>query len=360
MNCKGVPLPLERYLLTSVLSAIYAPLTVIGNLLMILTILVDPLKELRTFSNLIYINALISDFCFGLLIDPYRAWGNKIKSDGINMKKLYPYTIHFGKMCHMLYLSGQLVALFSLTVMSARLMILKDKTAGKLSYPVIALVSLFIWILAIGLSSFYYVYGMSDMQLVICSATTLGCLIAIIANYFILYKPAKVLLAQIQGTMSGSSEDNKAKAKVEKIDSVLAMESKTQRDGDNNVETGHNDEAGKSKDGNTYAKANKDGHRSAIEESKHQHLRSIEALLLYCAILFMFAASSCVVIYASEYDGISLSFAGSAYLKGWKMNFIVTHKAVNPFMCLVIIQSLRRGCLHLLRLRTERRVGPIA
>ena len=360
MNCKGVPTPLEYYLLTSVLSAIYAPLTVIGNLLMILTILFDPLKELRTFSNLVYTNSLISDFLFGLLIDPYRAWGNKIKSDGINMRKKYPYTPYLGRMCHILFLAGYLVSLFSLTAMSAHLMIVKDKNGSKLSYPVIALVSLFIWILATGLAFFYYAYGMKDVELVICSATTIACLIAIIANYFILYQPAKRLVAQIHATTSGSSGDNKAKAQDEKAQTVLTMESKAKRGDGNNAETGRNDEAGKVEDGETFGTINNDGKRSATEGSMQQRLRSIEALLLYYVILFIFAASSFVVIYAAKYDGIDLPCTGWYHLKGWKMMFMVTHKAVNPFICLLAIKSFRRGCLHLLRLKTYSRVGPMA
>ena len=361
MSCKGVPKPSEYYLMTSVLSGIYMPMTVVGNLAIILTIIVDPLHELRTSFNLLYVNVLISDLLFGLLVDTYRTWGNNLRATGINLREAYPYTKSLGEMCHILFFGGQLVAFIALAVMSVNLKIQKDQRAGKVSYPLIAIVSMCIWACGIGFAFLYEVYGYSDVELVVISVSTFGTAAAIIANFFILYQPAKKNLAPCAEQRSAPPVDNVDQSKKEKFNSVIQMEAKISKQDE--VAENKNAEAHDGKmiveEGRASAPM-QDQNIAAEVDPRKQHLRDVQALLLYYVIIFVFLASSCIIVYANMYDYIKLSCVGTYFLKGWKMMFIVSHKAINPFLCLLLIASLRRGCLKLLRLRQERRVVPKA
>ena len=358
MNCKGVKVPLDNFLLISILSSLYTPLTVAGNLLMILVIIIDPLKELKTFPNFIYINVLIFDFCFGLLIDPYRAWGNKLKSDGINLRKEYPYAVYLGMTCHIFYLAGQLVALFALTVMSADLLV--HKSVRKVSYAQTIVTSICIWGLATGFAFFYIDYGLRDMEIIINSVTGFGCLVSIVVNYFILYRPAKKSLMQVHVQAPASAVGHKKAADNAECESTFEMEAKISRKEDgkkaNEVETikGIAGKFGDEKEGVTT------NQRAPSVEPEHQRLRSIEALLLYYALLLIFTGSSCAIIFAASYDAIHLSCYSAHMLEAWGFMFIVTHKVFNPWLCLLIVPALRRSYLQLLRLRNYRRPAPVA
>ena len=322
-----------------------------------LTVVVDPLKELRTFFNLVYLNAILSDFCFGLLINPYRAWGNKMKADGVNFKKLYPYSKTLAQLCHTLYIAGQLVSLFSLTVMSAHLVrhVYKDKTAGKVHYPSIALVSVLMWALATGLASVYFVYGFQAVEMPVTGVTAFGSLVAIIANYIILYKPAKKRLTQVHAHTSAVQMGHNSSAQHEKNHSMVPVESITPKEnGDERTDKDEVGHSGVSKVDHTPA------NQLSSEEPNHQRFRNVKALLFYYVILFGFSGSSWVIGYASVYDKVLLSCAGGYFWQGWKLMFMVMHKAFNPFICMLFIKSLRQGCLQLLRLRNFRRVAPNA
>jgi len=358
MNCKGIKVPLDNYLLITILSSLYTPITVAGNLLMILAIIIDPLKELRTFPNFIYINVLLSDFCFGLLIDPYRAWGNKIRYDDIDLKKEYPYAVPLGKTCHIFYLAGELIALFALTVMSADLLV--HKSVRKVSCVATVMISICIWVLAYGLALFYIGYGFRDVEFIINSVTGFGCLVSIIVNYFILYRPAKKSLIQVHVHPPPSSVGDKKTANNAECESTFEMEPKMSRKDDgakaNEVEI-NKGIAGKSCDDKESATTNE---RASSAEPERKHLRSIEALLLYYALLIIFTGSSCAVIYAGSYDGIYLSCYSTHMLEAWRFMFVITHKVFNPWLCLLIVPALRRSCLQLFRFRRYRRTAPMA
>ena len=359
MSCSGVPKPPEYYLTTSVLSGVYTPVTVIGNMLMALTILVDPLGEVRTPFNLIHLNAIASDFCFGLLIDIYRAWGNRMRYKGVNVRKVYPDTSYLGMLCHILYFGGQLVAFLSMALMLGDLVVRSGNKNIKVPYSFIVFASICIWALGLGFASLYKVYGYKEVEQIVASVTSFGSFLAIVVILSVLYQPAKKDLARVQPQASiGMADDAPEKDVVVTLEKT---ESKT------STET----EAGKMENGNPDGVAEKiehapgkekqeqsDSTTAAIAARMQKRVANIEALLLYYILLFLFVTASCAIIYADTYDQLNVPCIAKYYLSGWKLMFIVTHKAFNPFLCLLFVPALRRGCLQMLRLRKYRKVTP--
>ena len=164
MSCKGIPKPYDIYYTTGYVSAIYTPVTVFGNLLLILTIVADPLRELRTRFNLFFLNSIAADLVLGLFVDSYRAWGNYLKGTGVNLSKKYPYRVHLSKLCHVVFFGSQIIGFFTMAALFTDRVLHHKCGNRKTPTKIIASVSAGIWTFGVGLGLPFLLYGYTIVE----------------------------------------------------------------------------------------------------------------------------------------------------------------------------------------------------
>ena len=343
----------------SSVSGIYMPLTGLANIALILTIIIDPLKELRTRFNLIYLNALAADACFGILIDGYRVWGNYLRSTGINLKKEYPYTASLGKMCHVVYFGAQLISLFTVASLFADRIFHVVFDSRKPAHIAISVFSVFIWGLGPGLASLYISVGYSTFEFTVLNLNAFLSAAALLAASFVYYQAkndVKQNTAKVSNTPSHAKNPFEGK---DEIDNVTQMQpSSSGKNGEVTTENAEVQEATpkSNKAISTVAVKQQSANGDATANAKSK-LFAAEVLVVATASMLFFVLPAVVIVYIDHYDKYPSCIA-KYWIGSWKLLSIATHKAFNPFICILLIGPFRRGIMHLLHIRRVNRVSP--
>ncbi|XP_065052276.1 uncharacterized protein LOC135681632 [Rhopilema esculentum] len=359
MDCKGIAKPLSVYSMISSVSGTFLPLTGLGNIALILTIVIDPLKELRTRFNFIYLNALAADASFGFLIDGYRVWGNYLRSTGINLKKEYPYTVSLGKMCHVVYFGVQLISLLTVALLFADRIFHVVFDSRKPAYIVIFVLSVLIWGLGPGIANLYVSVGYSSFEFTLLNLNTFLSAAAFLAASFVYYQAKNDVKQTTDKVSYTPSHAENLVAGKEEIDNVTQMQpsssGKSVEVTTDNVEV--QEATSKSnKVSSTVAVKQQSANADATANAKSK-LFAAEVLVVATASMLFFVLPAVVIVYIDHYDKYPSCIA-KYWIGSWKLLSIATHKAFNPFICILFIGPFRRGIMHLLHIRRVNRVSP--
>eukprot|EP00112_Aurelia_sp_Birch-Aquarium-sp1_P012388 Seg2605.4 transcript_id=Seg2605.4/GoldUCD/mRNA.D3Y31 product="hypothetical protein" protein_id=Seg2605.4/GoldUCD/D3Y31 len=352
MNCKGVPKPNDNYYTTGYVSAIYSPVTVFGNLFLILTIVADPLRELRTRFNLFFLNSIAADLVLGLFVDSYRAWGNYLRGTGVNTGKTYPDRKYLSKLCHVVFFGSQIVGFFTMATLFTDRILHHKYGNKKSSNKIIAFVSAGIWSFGVGLGLFYQLYGYTIVEWVVIGTVSVTSVVILAAAFIFFYLPARAAVDGSATTPNGLVvQGNETSTKSTDFDTM----DKTKPVG----ETKDIEETPISEFPSVRIKSSKpdsdDGSSSSLDAKLK--LENAEKLLVIYVVLFLFAVTAGVLVFMVNYKAAPTCI--SAYwVKDMKTLVVCSYRAFNPYLCLLLIPSFRRGLLCLLRFRKIGAVAP--
>ena len=222
-NCTDVMAPVTLSYLSAIVGAIYCPITTIGNGLVIVAILIDPFKELRTQFNFFVVNLAVADLIIGAIIDPFTSWAHFQEATRVEVRKEYPA---FVKFCHFTYFASVTASLLSLSALSIDRVIavrFPMRYRFQVSFVRYGVAALFIWVLSFGLSALYFVIGYVVMAWIMASFSCVFTFIVMVCCYFLLYLVIKnreeAMLARLrddelklenkkEDTMAGGMEDD--------------------------------------------------------------------------------------------------------------------------------------------------------
>lgn len=186
-NCTDVMAPTTLSYLSAIVGVIYCPITTIGNGLVIIAILIDPFKELRTQFNFFVVNLAVADLMIGAIIDPLTSWAHFQEANRVEVRKEYP---GFVKFCHFAYFASVTASLLSLSALSIDRVIAVRfplKYRCQVSFLRYGIGALFIWVLSFGLSALYFVIGYVFMAWIMASFSCVFTFIVMVCCYFLLY-----------------------------------------------------------------------------------------------------------------------------------------------------------------------------
>ena len=186
-NCTEVMAPVTLSYLSAIIGSIYCPITTIGNGLVILAILIDPFKELRTQFNFFVVNLAVADLITGAIIDPFTSWAHYQEAKRVEVRKEYPI---FVKFCHYTYFVSVTASLLTLSALSIDRVIavrFPMRYRFQVSYFRYGVAVIFIWVLSLGLSALYFVIGYVVMAWIMASFSCVFTFIVMLCCYFLLY-----------------------------------------------------------------------------------------------------------------------------------------------------------------------------
>ena len=186
-NCTDVMAPVTLSYFSAIVGAIYCPVTTIGNGLVIVSILIDPFKELRTQFNFFVVNLAVADLIIGAIIDPFTSWAHFQEAARVEVRKEYPAFVAF---CHYTYFASVTASLLSLSALSIDRVIavrFPMRYRFQVSFVRYGVAALFIWVLSFGLSALYFLIGYVFMAWIMASFSCVFTFIVMVCCYFLLY-----------------------------------------------------------------------------------------------------------------------------------------------------------------------------
>eukprot|EP00794_Sanderia_malayensis_P008828 gene8828-9773_t len=190
--------PAELSYFTAIFSLVLCLVTSTGNLLIVVAVLVDPLRKLRTPFSYFLVNLAVSDFIVGAITMPV--------SVDIHMSETRGYIADFKiKLLHMSYFVSATSSVFSLGALSLdRYVAIRwpIRYRMNLSLTRCLIISTFIWLFSIGVSMVYLGTGYIDFLMVFAHVSVVTTLVLLIFTYQQVYKSLRAQTRQLRAVQN--------------------------------------------------------------------------------------------------------------------------------------------------------------
>lgn len=205
-HCKGVWAPREVSLTTLSVAAVYCLITVPGNLLIILSVLLDPKKSLRrTPYILLVLNLAITDLIVGAMVEPFSMYTHVREAARLSIS--YSWLSQF---VYFICCTASLLSLCILTIDRYLAIISPMWYRVNMTNPRVTQASVFIWLLSFASSGLLFVTGFV-MYAFIFAILTLFCAIFILVfTYVRIFVVVKQKVKDLNNLHQGDAERKKA------------------------------------------------------------------------------------------------------------------------------------------------------
>lgn len=156
-SCKGIPAPVELSFSTTAVSIFFSLLTTPGNLLICLSVFIDPYNKLRTPFNFFIVNLALADLTVGMITEPMSAvyhYREGIRVDFADLQKIH----------HYLYFTTCTASILSLGALTAERYTAAASTESYRAKKAVSskkyvLTSAVIWVVSFLISAIYFKVG---------------------------------------------------------------------------------------------------------------------------------------------------------------------------------------------------------
>lgn len=215
-HCVGVWAPTEVSITTMVLAIIFMIATVPGNLMVILAVLVDPNKNLRSPFTLLVANLAVTDLIVGALVEPLSINTHYRESMGLSISMSW-----FSQSVYFLCCTASLLSLAALTV-DRYLAITKPLWyRATASYKRVGFAASMVWILSCCFTSVFFFVGFVAYAFVFANITMFCTIFIFIFSYVRIFQYAKNQIASIDALTDGQAEHNKARQRAIEMENKL-------------------------------------------------------------------------------------------------------------------------------------------
>ena len=215
-HCVGVWAPTEVSITTMVLAIIFMIATVPGNLMVILAVLVDPNKNLRSPFTLLVANLAVTDLIVGALVEPLSINTHYRESMGLSISMSW-----FSQSVYFLCCTASLLSLAALTV-DRYLAITKPLWyRANASYKRVGFAASMVWIVSCCFTSVFFFVGFVAYAFVFANITMFCTIFIFIFSYVRIFQYAKNQIASIDALTDGQAEHNKARQRAIEMENKL-------------------------------------------------------------------------------------------------------------------------------------------
>ena len=186
VDCKKVWPPSYLSLLTVVIAAIFCLVITMGNLLVVITVIINPLKKLRSPFNYFVINLAVADLIVGIISMPIGIYLHILEylkqiSDFLVVKKIFQLALFIS-------LTASLLCLISLSIDRYIAITFPLKYRSNLSWKKCWVVSFVIWVFSLTLPLVYLKVGYIDFLMIYINTAVVIAGITLIITYIRVYK----------------------------------------------------------------------------------------------------------------------------------------------------------------------------
>lgn len=190
--------------------------TVPGNLMVILAVLFDPNKNLRSPFTLLVANLAVTDLIVGVLVEPLSVNTHYRESQGMSISMSW-----FSQSVYFLCCTASLLSLAALTV-DRYLAITKPLWyRTNASYKRVGIAASMVWIVSGCFTSLFFYVGFVTYAFVFANITMFCTIFIFIFSYVRIFQYAKKQIAQIDSLTDGQSEHNKARQRAIEMENKL-------------------------------------------------------------------------------------------------------------------------------------------
>lgn len=299
-HCQGVLAPVELAFSTTAVSIFFSLLTTPGNLLICLSVFINPYNNLRTPFNYFIVNLALADLTVGLITEPMSAvyhYREGLRLDFADLQKVH----------HYLYFTTCTASIFSLGALTAERYTAAASTESyraktSVSSKKYVLTSVVIWVVSLLISGIYFKVG-PMLQSIVFTVT------AIAATFVIL----TFTYQRIFSVLRTHSSEHKARIKKE-------------------------------------GAQRKNAQRALKVIEREKKLTRVFALILICYMCCFIPA--CVLIFMMNFCEIC-SCEIIHWFRDVQFWFVLLNSVINPYLYALRIPYFKRAIAYILRCRFE-------
>lgn len=205
-HCKGVWAPREVSFTTLSTAAVFCVFTVPGNLLIILSVLLDPNKSLRrTPYILLILNLAITDLIVGAMVEPLSMYTHYREAHGLS--------INYSWLSQFVYFMCCTASLLSLVILTIdRYFAITSPMWYHVNMTNVRVLqgSIVIWVLSVISSGLLFVVGFVTYAFVFANITLFCTVFILIFSYVRVFMAVKKSVGELNSLYQGDGERNKA------------------------------------------------------------------------------------------------------------------------------------------------------
>lgn len=192
--------PRNLSLSTAVIASFLSVITFPGNLLICISVLKDPNKDLRSSFNFFVLNLALSDLISGLVTEPIFVWYHASEADGDPVTR-------FLWIVHVTYFISCLASLLSIAALAIdRYLTVTSRYRRKIPIQKVIYVSIAIWLLSFSISMIYFATTFFKFVLIFSNVATMTTLGIITFSYVKIYQNLHSHVDKRAGSISSRSQ----------------------------------------------------------------------------------------------------------------------------------------------------------
>ena len=191
VGCKNVWAPSYLSLLTAIIGSVFFIVITLGNLMIVIAVVKDPLKKLRSPFNYFVINLAVADLIVGIISMPIGIYNHTLeylKTKPDVLKRVFTVTLFIS-------LTASLLCLITLSVDRYVAITFPMKYRSNLTWRKCWIGSFIIWILSLSLPFIYLKVGYINYLMIYVNTAVVIAAITLVMTYIRIYK---FLRGQIQ------------------------------------------------------------------------------------------------------------------------------------------------------------------
>ena len=205
-HCKEVSAPMEVSITTLSTAAVFSVVTVPGNLLIILSVLLDPNKNLRrTPYILLILNLAITDLIVGVMVEPLSMYIHWNEAHGLPINNSWLSQFVYFMCCTASLLSLAILTIDRYLAITSPLWYRANMTNARVLQGSIA-----IWVLSVCFSGLFFVTGFVAYAFVFVNLTLICTMFTLVFSYIRVFLVVKKKIKELSNLYQGDIERNKA------------------------------------------------------------------------------------------------------------------------------------------------------
>ena len=349
--CAGVWAPLELSYFTATMSGILSVITTGGNFLVILAVIKDPFKKLRTPFMYFLVSLAVSDLLVGCVTMPVSIVTHTLEAH--RTKKLIHVRII--QLSYFISANASMLNLGALCLDRYFAVAHPMKYRRRMTLSKCLLVSLFIWILAFSLPMLFFKIGYINYLMTFAHTGVILTLVILIFTYFKVYRTLKLQTKKLKTRLKKYRSKEEGKVELEtalqngqndddRDNQTLESNTMLQKK-ENNPESDCETEEIK---GNSEAKDDNDN-KKELSLSKNE--KKVTKAFLTILILFAFCYIPVItMIYILRFCP-SCDCVFRHILRDLQFLFAISNSTVNPFVCTIRLKPFRQALTMILKIR---------